>query len=1137
MQYLCEFLTKKLLKGKTKRQMQYRRRYTILFALLMCCMLGLWAVPAKRTSIIVGQPDGTQLVLTQCGDEHFHYLMTSDGIPVIRKGEAYYYAISGEDGIESSDLLAHETAQRTLEEQAFVEQLSDTRQTQAEQAKRAIARRNVTTRGTTSEVPAEGEVRIPVLLVQFADVRFSSADPQNAFKDRINGENYTAEGGCGSIREYFIDQSEGQFSPQFDIIGPITLSNNMEYYGGNDKQGTDLRPREMVKEACRNAYNDKIIDFSQYDNNNDGYVDILYIIYAGFGEASFPDKLEDCIWPHQWELGTPLTLDGKKINRYACNNELDGHTGTELDGIGTFCHEFSHCLGLPDFYDTSSEGTTFGMNVWSVMDYGCYNNNGHTPCGYTAYEKDFLGWRSLTELNTPTHVTLKPLSDGGEAYKIVNEANPDEFYVVEYYSKSGWNTYAPADGMLITHVDYLESAWYENIVNNDPKHPRVTIIPADGKLTAQSVTSDTYPGPSRNTKLTATSTPASMVYTGGYMNKDITNIASENGIVTFDFMEGAIQSPRLHSPTNILSTSFTVTWNPVEEVDSYDVRLDLVEENSQETMVHVAHTKECHHTFEGLDAGVYRCRVRSIKNEFHSNYSNPVQVTLTDTILPSIGVAPRIFIRNDSIFIEGPDSATIHYTIDGSYPTTYAPVYTIPFRTTKKITIKAIAHREGYRNTSVAQLTNWFAIDGATYRITSTEVPCAVVSESPEGNGNGDYCGHYTFGETIGNDTITYILEGIETGAFRNAMELRSVIVEESCSMRHIGDSLFHGCTALNAVVWDSPMSLPHEVFGEENYNNLLVYLPDTATVPASLIRDSYATLIQDGHSGPMTLDATASFYCPRSFTAEKVTYRRSFKQSTEIGASGGWEALTLPFDVQHITHATKGEITPFGRDGELHCWLATPKGGTFIESTEILANIPYIISMPNSDAYGDFSVAGSIAFSAENALIHATESTKKEVSPASEGSNRATIMLYFTPTYDFIEASNATFALNVGYNHNSHAPGSVFVPGRFTTPPFSGCMIADGDILESPIFCIDIASNDKHEEDNEDDADITKAFTAVSRGNHIYITCSEERVARLYDSVGRILCSIACKAGTTEVGPLDKGLYIIEGTKVYVER
>lgn len=1114
--------------------MQYKKRYTTLFILFVCCVLGLWAVPARRTTISVVQPDSTLLVLTQCGDEYFHYLATSDGTPVIRQGEAYYYAkIEGENMV-SSGMLAHESAQRTSDEQAFVKSLPNTKSARAELIKRVIAKRNTTAQNEDSEVPTQGEVRIPVLLVQYTDVKFSSTDPQNAFKDRINGENYTAEGGNGSIRKYFIDQSDGLFRPQFDIIGPLTLTGNMESYGGNDKNGNDKNPRGMVIEACQLACSQEKVNFSQYDNNDDGYVDIIYIIYAGYGEASYPEKLEDTVWPHQWVLAEPMNFNGVNIFRYACNNELDGHTGSKLDGIGTFCHEFSHCLGLPDFYDTSSEGSNFGMSVWSLMDYGCYNNDGHTPCGYTAYEKDFLGWKPLVELNTPTRVTLKPMNNGGEAYKIVNDANPNEFYVVECYDKSGWNKYAPAEGMLITHVDYLESAWQDNIVNTDPKHPRTTIIPADGKLTTQTLGNDTYPGSTIiNTELTASSNPASMVYTGGYMNKDITNITSEDGSVTFDFMQGVIQAPNLHSPTNILSTSFTITWDPVEEADSYDVRLDFVDEYSREAMVHFARVKECSYTFEGLGEGVYHCRVRSIKEESFSSYSNPVEVILSDTILPSTGAAPRIIIENDNIFIEGPDSATIHYTIDGSHPTAYAPIYTHPFTTTKKITIKAIAHREGHRSTPVTQLTNWFAIDGATYRITSTEVPSAVVSEAPEGNGDSDYSGHYTFGDTISHETITYTLEGIETGAFRNATQLRSVIVEGE-SMINVGDSLFHGCIALNAVVWDSPVPLPHEVFGKENYNNLLIYLPDTTVVPKSLPR---ATLIQDERSGPITLDATASFYCPRPFTAEKVTYQRSFKQLTGLGASGGWETLTLPFDVQRITHATKGDITPFGMEGELHCWLATPKNGAFVESTEIRANTPYIISMPNNEAYGDYSIGGSVAFSAEDAIVYATAPTTQGVSSAAEESSRATITFHFMPTYDLIEASNIVFALNIGYNHNGYASGSVFVPGRFTTLPFSACMIADGDGLKAPIYCIDIAPNKSQEDENEDDANIPKTFTITSKGSHIYITSPEGRIVRLYDSIGRILYTIACKPGTTEVGPLERGMYIIEGTKVYVER
>jgi M6 family metalloprotease-like protein len=208
-----------------------------------------------------------------------------------------------------------------------------------------------------AEVPATGEVRVPVLLVQYSDVKLSSENPKTAFEGHINGEDYKDEGGYGSVREYFVDQSEGKFMPQFDIIGPITLSNPMEYYGGNDAQGNDKNAREMVQEACQNAD----VDFSQYDNNGDGYVDIVYIIYAGYGEASNVAQLENTIWPHQWQLETALSLDGVKISKYACNNELDGYQGNELDGIGTFCHEFSHCLGLPDFYPTGDDQTPFGM--------------------------------------------------------------------------------------------------------------------------------------------------------------------------------------------------------------------------------------------------------------------------------------------------------------------------------------------------------------------------------------------------------------------------------------------------------------------------------------------------------------------------------------------------------------------------------------------------------------------------------------------------------------------------------------------------------------------------------------------------------------------------------------------------------
>ena len=606
---------------------------------------------------------------------------------------------------------------------------------------------------------------MPILLVQYADVKFSSAKSQ--MEELANSEDGVPEEGTGSIRQFFVDQSEGQFLPTFDVIGPITLKNNMKYYGANDRDGYDLRPQEMTEEACKLAYNNLNTDFKRYDNNKDGYVDFLYIIYAGYGEASYPDKLEDTIWPHQWALEVPLMLGGVNIQQYACNNELAGHRGTTLAGIGAFCHEFSHCLGLPDFYDTSEEGSTFGMSAWSIMDYGCYNNNGYTPCGYNAYEKDCIGWKSLVELKESKQVTLKPLSEDGEAYKIVNDANPNEFYVVEHINQKGWNKYAPASGMLVLHVDYDEEVWYNNEVNNAPRHRRMTIIPADGKLDDRTLEGDVYPGTAKNRSLTSTSRPAAKVYTGGCMNKDITDIASANGVITFTFQQPEPQ--------------------------------------------------------------------------------------------------------------------------------------------------------------------DWFTLGGVTYRIVDAERPSVAITTSPWGNGDEAYNGHYTFGESVRYDSTDYRIVSIDKGAFRNAKNLRSVMVASSI-MESVGDSLFHGCSALNAVMWDTPSPLPDNVFGKEDYPNLLVYLPDTAEVPASLDGMPHVAVIKGGRCDTLTLNAEANFYCPRNFTAGHVAYSRTFKQTTGLGSSSGWETLALPFDVQRITHATKGDITPFGVEGSAHCWLATPRDEVFAE-------------------------------------------------------------------------------------------------------------------------------------------------------------------------------------------------------------
>ena len=1305
------------------------KRLFIVLVILLYCALGIWAVPARRVAMTVEQPDGTQLVLTMRGDEHFHCLVTADGIPVMRHGEAYYYAVVGEDGIEPTRELAHEAVLRTPAEQEFVKSLPEVRYARADRMKQVAATRSAAA-GTTSEVPTQGEVYVPVLLVQYADVKFSSADPKAAFEERVNGENYTAEGGYGSIREYFVDQSEGKFTPHFDIIGPVTLSNNMDYYGGNDKAGSDMRPREMVSEACRQAYSEGELDFTRYDNNGDGYVDIIYVIYAGYGEASYPEKLEDTVWPHQWQLGQPLTLGDVKVSRYACNNELDGYDGAVLDGIGTFCHEFSHCLGLPDFYDTAG-GSSFGMNVWSLMDYGCYNNNGHTPCGYTAYEKDFLGWKQFVELNNPVNVTLKPLSEGGEAYKIVNDANPNEFYVVEYYRKTGWNAYAPADGMLVLHVDYLASAWQNNVVNNDSEHQRMTLIPADGKLDDRTLAGDLWTGKDGKTALTASSTPAAKVYTGGYMEKDITNIALKGGTITFSFMQGELPAPNVYAPDSIMPSGFTMAWEAIDSIAEYEVRLDRLEENPylidedfakvkpsstdigttldayteqpgwlggnvfgldgairigsatgsgllmspnwtndssavtitftirksnpdggdaymimavgdsewgnslygygltiedkewttyslvidslgndpylyidtrdndkttekeapqvdldalyllpgdrseeisernklkedgrvkqtvhlvnmeqlekcqaqtqiahvvqrsdsvassedekktkryNEVHVHTVLVTDSCYTFSELDGGLYRCRVRSVKDGAVSHYSNAVEVELIDTLLPQTDAAFELYIHDDSMYVQAPDSIAVYYTTDGSWPTAYSMRYDAPIALGRKMNVRAIARSKGCRSSEVVDKANWFVNEGVTYRVISSLEPTAMITEANKGNGTTDYVGHFVFGNEVVIDSLVYVLSGIDSHAFRDAASLRSMVLEGD-SLRSIGDSIFHGCTGLNAVVWDVNLPMEDNLFDEDSYYNLLVYLPDTISLDNTLIQAKRMVVVKEGKSGALQLANDKSFYCPRSFVAERISYQRNFIQTTGLEASAGWETIALPFDVQHITHAGKGDIAPFGVDANNNFWLATLDGRGFVPATVMQANVPYIIAMPNHIDYGEYAMSGMVTFSAENTTIHATDEDM-----ACLGADFSLV-----PTYEPLKKTLDVYALNVNVKYDSYAAGSVFVANEYAVSPFSAYAVPNqGDA--APMYRIAFV-NESAEEDSE------WTYVVAVRGGVVYIATPHDRVVKIYDMAGRRVCTINCKAGINEVTSLAEGMYIVETTKIYVER
>lgn len=519
--------------------------------------IGCYAIPAKHGFRSIKQPDGTTVKVSLRGDETNHMYINQAGERMIKNADGMLVAASADDLV------------------------SIKKKEQQRRAKRNMPIRRAASENTT-QVPHVNSPRIPVLLVQYSDYKFKDADPLTTFRSFFSS-------GEKSAHQYFADQSNNKFTPQFDVYGPVTLTGKRADYGGNDSQGYDIGVGKMVGQAC-NAM-DSQVDFSLYDNDGDGECDVVIVLYAGDGEASsYDDDAEDSVWPCQWDLassefGKSLKLDGTKVNLFAVFNELYGSDLKKIDGIGTFCHEFSHCLGLPDFYDTQY-GPHFGMAHWSLMDYGCYNEDGFTPIGYSAYEKDFMGWIEIPEVKENTFYTLTPMNLKSEetdmAVRITNNSDKNEYYILENRAKQGWDKFMPAEGMLITHFTYSASAWNNNTVN-DYDLQRATIIPADNSLKLDTevvwgetyyyindddVLTDLWPQ-SYATELTDTSVPAAKVNTGKFMSKPITQIVrNADGTVSFWAMKKPL--PQVEMPTNLRhsildETTVDFTWESNDE--------------------------------------------------------------------------------------------------------------------------------------------------------------------------------------------------------------------------------------------------------------------------------------------------------------------------------------------------------------------------------------------------------------------------------------------------------------------------------------------------------------------------------------------------------------------------------------------
>ena len=580
------------------------KKINTLLLIIMMIMSGAFAamaVPAKPGWQTIEQSDGTMLKVKAVGNSYSSAIVTSDGLTVARGSDGDFYYLSSLTGL--STVRAHEAALRTPAESAFVN--AQRSQLTMQRRQRPVWRRQgmLGVGGSNAEtgVPALGQRRIPIILVEFKDKKFNNTR-EEIIESMLTGNE--------SVGQYFRDQSNGLYQPEFDVYGIYGLSQDREYYGGHEGDSNDKGLGWLVTEACQLASADGVT-FNTYDTNDDDYCDVVIVIYAGVGEAQAYWNYPESVWPCNWDLNSAAYYseggDGQfrpadsdpYVNVFAVFNELYGSNdnGKTIDGIGTFTHEFGHCLGLPDFYDTG-DGGHYGLGDWDIMCLGCYNNDGFTPPGYSAYEKVFMGWMDYITPHPGTYYTLPVFNqkslDTDKAVCITSDLNRNEYFILENRKRQGWDRYMPGEGIMITHVTYDADRWWGNTPNNE-NIQLMTLMPADNDLSYANEGTDLWPQGSNNA-FTDSSTPAARlnmtskgVISGraGYLGKPVTDMAiNSDGTASFWYMKDAVTDPVISVTASevdfggvMTGTALTRTIRVIGQALQGDVTLSVADGN------------------------------------------------------------------------------------------------------------------------------------------------------------------------------------------------------------------------------------------------------------------------------------------------------------------------------------------------------------------------------------------------------------------------------------------------------------------------------------------------------------------------------------------------------------------------------
>lgn len=558
-----------------------KKRLLLTMAALMLMTVSMLAVPVKPgLKKKVKQADGSVIELTMHGDEHYSFYKDATGAP--------FQIVNG-----LAKKITPEEVTTTWTER---KKANLNRGTVNSRRANRIGEPSKSTTGTHKGL---------VILLEFKDVKFSVPDVKETYQRVFNEPGYNEEGMAGSVRDYFQKQSYGQLTIDFDVVGPYTAEYDLEHYGApvmenGEEKKHDKDAQLAMSEAVQQAILEPSLNFADYDWDGDGVVDQVFIVFAGYSQAQGADA--NCIWPHESNLkGWGYNLAGKDnngndvaIGTYGCASELMNASGKDMDGIGTACHEFSHCLGLPDMYDTDYSGG-YGMAVWDVMDSGSYLDNSRTPSGYTSYERWFSGWMEPIEIKDMTRITdMEPLATKPKAYVLYNDAMEKsikgEYYLLENRQPVDFDAKLYGHGLLILHVDYKKSVWADNKVNDTPDHQRLTVIPADNNFTREGWEGDPWPGIAGNTQLTNYSTPAARLFNKNVdgqllMSKPIDNITEDTDNNTISFVacrpELGIPNPS-EGVEQEGSNSFSVKWKKVSGAIGYEIELTTLNHASSD---------------------------------------------------------------------------------------------------------------------------------------------------------------------------------------------------------------------------------------------------------------------------------------------------------------------------------------------------------------------------------------------------------------------------------------------------------------------------------------------------------------------------------------------------------------------------